>query len=464
MKLRMFEDKNFWKSMLRLALPIAFQNLLTTSLSLVDTLMIGQLGDVSIAAVGIASQVAFFVNIAMFGIASGGAVFIAQYWGRGDRDGISRAYGMMLICNIPIALILSTVVFLFPNSVIGLFSNDQVAIAEGARYIKIACFSYLGVALSQTFSIVLRSTEEVKLPVVSGAVAVVINVILNYVLIFGKFGFPAMGVEGAALATTISGLFSPILMLVISIFKKNVLVPPIRKMFSISKEFVAEFFQRASPVLINETLWALGVMGYNAVFGRMGTGNYSALTIFRTVENISFVFFIGICNACNVMIAKRVGAGDIEEAKQYSKRFLLLVPALAVVVGAMVILLREPILGIFNIASEVHSTASILLLIYGLEMGLRNIPYVSVVGIFRAGGDTKTGMKYDLLSLWLLALPITAVCGLVLDMPFIWVYVIMLLCEDLLKNVLCIRRYLSMKWIQPVKNEGGGDMSRADAV
>ena len=195
MKLRMFEDKNFWKSMLRLALPIAFQNLLTTSLSLVDTLMIGQLGDVSIAAVGIASQVAFFVNIAMFGIASGGAVFIAQYWGRGDRDGISRAYGMMLICNIPIALILSTMVFLFPNSVIGLFSNDQVAIAEGARYIKIACFSYLGVSLSQTFSIVLRSTEEVKLPVVSGAVAVAINVILNYVLIFGKFGFPAMLLE-----------------------------------------------------------------------------------------------------------------------------------------------------------------------------------------------------------------------------------------------------------------------------
>ena len=203
-------------------------------------------------------------------------------------------------------------------------------------------------------------------------------------------------------------------------------------------------------MLANESLWALGVMCYNAVFGHMGTDNYAALTIFRTVENISFVFFVGVCNACNVIVAKSIGAGDIDKAKTYAGRFMVIVPVMAGIIGAGVIELGGPILTLFNSDAYVKTTAAALLMIYGIEMGVRNIPYISIVGIFRAGGDTKTGMKFDLMCLWLFALPVTAILGLVFKIDFLIVYTVMLLCEDIPKNIMCIQRFRSMKWIQPV--------------
>lgn len=450
MKKNVFHDKVFWKALLRLALPIALQNLLTTSLSLIDTLMVGRLGDTAIAAVGIGSQIAFFCNIVMFGIASGGAVFVAQYWGNGDKDGISRAYVMMLLCNIPIALLFIAAAFTMPKTLIGLFTNDADVIAVGASYIRIACISYLGVALSQTCSIVLRSVEEVKLPFITSALSVAINTVLNYALIFGKFGCPQLGVDGAAYATSIAALIAPVLLLIMSRAKKNAVASNFRAGFRISKDFAKSFFKKSLPVLANESLWALGVMCYNAVFGHMGTDNYAALTIFRTVENISFVFFVGVCNACNVIVAKSIGAGDIDKAKTYAGRFMVIVPVMAVIIGAGVIALRGPILTLFNSDAYVKTTAAALLMIYGIEMGVRNIPYISIVGIFRAGGDTKTGMKFDLMCLWLFALPVTAILGLVFKIDFLIVYTVMLLCEDIPKNIMCIQRFRSMKWIQPV--------------
>lgn len=448
--LRELGDGGFWRAFLPLVLPITLQQMLISSLNLVDTLMVGRLGDNAIASVGVAGQLSFFINIVLFGVASGGAVFIAQYHGANDPKNIRRVFGLVLCINVPLALLMCGVCFFAPEAMAAVFTDEPAMIGEAAQYLKIACFAYIGVSLSQTMSVVLRSTEKVRLPMFASMASSLLNVAVNYILIFGKLGFPAMGIRGAATATVISSFVNVGVLLVASLIRKNILIAPLREIFSLSKDFVRQFVRRAAPVLLNEGLWSLGVLGYNMVYGRMGQENYAALTICRTVEDLAFIFFVGVCNACNIMIGKRIGAGDIEESKDYARRFMLLMPLVSVAVGLGIIAARPAILSLFSVTEAVRNTAMLIMLVYGLEIGLRNIPYLAVVGVFRAGGDTRAGVRYDGFCLYCIGLPVVIVTGLFLKLPFIVVYMLMLLCEDIPKCILCLRRFHSMKWIQPV--------------
>ncbi len=446
----MFTDRTFWRSTLLLALPIALQNLLSSSLSIIDNVMIGQLGDIAVGAVGEAAQVAFLINIFLFGVTAGGAVFAAQYWGRGDTAGIRRTYGLVMLCCITLSTVAAILVSSFPHVVLGLYTNSAPIIELGSQYLRVAAFSYIGIAINLGFCTILRSVEQVRLPVIANLISVAVNVFFNAALIFGLWGFPKLGVVGAAIDTVIASFINPLVIFSVSFFKRYVLRCPIREMFRFPKGFVAHFFKIALPVFFNEAMWAIGVAGTNMVYGRMGETNIAALTIARTVENIAFVLIIGLCNACGVLIGKSIGEGKSDLAKTYGKRFTLLVPMLCILLGATVILLRTPILSLFAISDEALSTAMMLLLIYGLEMPLRNLPYISIVGIFRPGGDTRTGMIYDMSCLWCVALPLTIVLGLILKLPFLLVYLLMLVCEDIPKSTLCVRHMLSGKWVRSV--------------
>ena len=446
-------SRAFWRATLPLALPITLQNLLTSSFQIVDTLMVGQLGDAAIAAVGIAGQIAFFINILFYGISAGGAVFIAQFWGGRDRRSIRQVYGVMTMLSIPVAALFITFCSLRGPQILGLFTNEAELIEIGARYLRIACWSYLGIGLNQVFAIVLRSTEDVRPPLATGAASVAVNCAANYILIFGKLGLPALGVEGAAIATAISATVGPAALLAYSLWRRNMLRAPLREMFSFDGAFFRRYLGRSLPVLANEALWSMGVLCYNAVFGRMGTDNYAALTIFRTIENLGFVFFIGVCSASAVIVGKLVGEDELEEARRISGAFMLFVPFLGVAVGLLILCFSGAILSLFNIDEAVRRTAQRLLYLYAAEVGIRNIPYVSVCGVFRAGGDTRTGVKLDTGCVYGLSLPLVAVTGLVLRWPFLLVYAIMLLAEDIPKSILCIRHYVSYKWIQPVSGK-----------
>lgn len=442
-------EPSFWHAVIPLALPIALQNLLMTSFRLVDTLMIGQLGDASIAAVGLAGQVSFFVELVCFGLASGSAVFIAQYHGAGNRDGVLRSYGATMMFALPVGLVATLLCVAYPETAMRLFTEDAVLIEEGARYLRYACWSFFGISFYQGMCIVLRCTEQVRIPMVTSIICAVANAVLNYLFIFGVGPLPAMGVAGAGLATAITALMNPMLMLLISVRQKNILVAPIKKLLDV-RGFLGTYWKRVLPVLLNEAFWSLSVVGLNMVFGRMGADHYAGLTVFRTVENIVFVFFVGICNASNIIVGTRIGAGEIEEGKAFAKRFLLLAPLMGLVLGAILIPCRGAVLALFDVSDAAHHTAMMLLLMYAIEVGIRNIPYFCVVGIFRAGGDTRTGLFADMFSMYALVLPITAVCGLVLKLPFLTTYLIMLLVDDASKMVILLPRFLSMKWIQPV--------------
>lgn len=447
----MLKDKPFWKTLISLVFPIAFQNLLSSSLAIVDNVMVGRLGDdVAVAAVGEAAQVAMLVNMGFFGLTAGGVVFAAQYWGSRNMDGIKRVYGLVLLTCLTLAVAAATVVGVFPHVVLSIYTNSAPIIELGSRYLRIAAFSYIGIGLNLAFGAILRSVEQVKLPMIANLVSVLVNVFFNAALIFGLWGFPKLGVQGAAVATVIASFINPLIVFGVSFLKRNLLRCPLREMFRFPAGFVGNFFKISFPVFLNESLWALGVAALNVVFGRMGESNIAALTIARTVENLAYVLLIGMCNACAVMIGKRIGEGNLGLAKVYAKRFTVLVTSVCVVVGALIIALRKPILSLFILSEPAYAAAMWLLLFYGAELPIRNMPYVTIVGIFRAGGDTRTGVIYDMSFLWGVAVPVAIILGLIVKIEFLPLYLILLLCEDVPKATLCVRHMLSNKWIRAV--------------
>lgn len=453
-----FGDRAFWRTTAALALPIALQNLLTSSFVLVDTLMVGQLGDVALSAVGMAGQVSWFWQMILFGLCSGMAVLVSQYWGAGEEKSIRRIYGIALTSALALSLLFAIPAFFAPETIMSIFNRDPAVVAIGASYLRIAALSYPAVALSTVCSTLLRSVERVHLPVIVSVFTTAANAFFNYGLIFGAFGLPRLEVEGAAIATCISSWLGPILLYAISAFRRNILVGSPREIFGFSRASVAEYFKKATPVILNETMWGLGTLIVNVIFANKGHEEYAAVTIFRTFENIAFVFFVGLCNACCVMVGKSVGSGKTEQAVTDARRFSLLVPLMGTAVGTAIIIFREQLVSVFNmqgnITENTFGIACTLMLIYALELTVRNIPYIQIVGIFRSGGDTSTGTKYDVIGLWLLSIPCTAAAAYLTDLPFTAIFAIMYIAEDYVKSLLCIRYFRTGKWIRPVTPEG----------
>lgn len=451
-------EKSFWKHALVLALPIALQNMLTSSFTLVDTLMVGQLGDVALSSVGMAGQWSWLLNMVVFGICSGSAVLVSQYWGIRDKKNIHKILGIAVTIGMIITAVFLLAGFFIPEFVLKIFNRTPKVVKSGSAYLRIACFSYPGVVLGAILGAVLRSCEDVKIPVYSAAFTTVANAFLDYSMIFGKFGFPEMGIEGAALATCISAWLGPIIILFISFIKKNILFVPIKTFFVLDRNMLKKFTKTSLPVVCNESLWGLGTVLYNVIFANMGHENFAAVTILKTVENLAYAFFIGLCNACCVMVGNSIGAGKIKRSVSDAKRFGIVIPLAGAVTGLLILVLRNPIVGLFNMKGELTDTtfsaAKIILMLYALELPIRNVPYAFIVGIFRSGGDTVSGAKIDMLSLWVIALPLTAFLAFVVKAPFVVVFAAMYIGEDYLKAFLCIKHFISRKWIKPVTAEG----------
>lgn len=447
-------DKGFWKTTLTLAIPIALQNMLSASFSLIDTLMVGQLGGDQLSATGMAGQWSWLFSMVLFGISSGAAVFVSQYWGNKNLKGIHRTTGIAVTSGVMLSLIFMIAALIFPENIIYIFNKEPAIIKFGSAYLVFACLSYPAMALTNILGSILRSAEHPKLPMAVSGICAVANVGLNYALIF-----PAgLGVKGAAIATAISAWIGPLLLISLSIFQKNVLFAPLKAYFSFKLKHVIEFFKKASPVIINETMWGMGTVAYQIIFANMGSDEYAAITIVRTFENFAFCFFLGLCNACCVMIGKNVGAGNIREGIRDSKRFMVIFPIISAIVGGTVILLRSPLVSIFNFSENISaytiSTAEWILVIYGIWTMVRNVPYLTVVGILRPGGETVMGMVIEIGALWCFAVPMTYIAANVWGLPFLAVYAIMYLCEDIPKAIFFIIYWFSGKWIRPVTEAG----------
>ena len=459
MKLKqMLGDKPFWQVTGRLALPIALQNLLTSSFQLVDTMMVSRLGDVTLSAVGMASQWGWMSTLLGFGLCSGMSVFISQYWGVRDTKGIRRVLGIGLLFSLLISAVFLSVALLLPTTVLRMFNQDPAVIEAGCRYLVVVCFSYPAVTLTNILATVLRNTEQVKPPLYVSMVTTVVNVIVNYGLIFGKLGMPELGVTGAAVATCISSWMGPVLLLAISAWQKNLLIGPVRELLAFTLRDLKEFFRRVTPVLINEAMWSLGIVILNMIYSNEGYEYYAGMTVFKTFGDLCFAFYVGLGNSCTIMVGKSVGRGKITRAVEDAKRFTLLLPIAGFVVGGSMILLRHVLVSIFtggdNLSALSVHTALTVTVFCGIEVILRNVTYVQVVGVFRSGGDTFGGMIYDLGSLWIVAIPAALLVSRIPGVPFLAVVAAAYLGEDIPKTLLCLRHFRSGKWLKPVTPEG----------
>ncbi len=449
---------NFWRSLTRLAVPIALQNLLISSLTFVDTLFMSQLGDIPLSAAGMAGQWSWLMTIVMFGINSGAAIFISQYWGAGDAKKIRRIYGIALSGAAVVAAFFFSLAFFAPRPVLSCFNRDAAVLDCGVSYIKIACFAYPAIALNNVMCTALRSTERVRLPMIASGVTTAVNIILDYALMFGRLGMPEMGVEGAALATAIAAWSGVLVNLAVSLLQKNILIASPREIFGFDRQLISEFARKAMPTMANELMWGLGTVIANIIYANTGYENYAAVTILRTVESLAAIFFIGISDGGGVIVGNLIGAGSIKDAVRAARRLAVLVPSLSVAVGAAVIAFRSVIIDIFNISGNVTAftleLTAVIMVIYACELPLRNIPYIMVCGIYRPGGDAVTGAKFDIICLWGLAVPATLTAAFILKLPFPLVFLTAYLFEDTLKVFLCIRHFRSLKWIRPVTVEG----------
>ncbi len=443
------KNKAFWISAISLALPIAMQNLLTSCASLIDTAMITPLGDSSVSGVGVAARFTFLLNVMAFGFCSGAATLISQFWGVNDRKGIHRTYGLALSSSMLLAIVFALLIGIFPETCVSLFGPEADAAAKAADYLKILAFAVPFIMFSQVTCAALRATEKVLVPLVSSMVSVCVNVFLNYCLIGGNLGFPRLEVRGAAIATAVGTVVQALIVFFFLVFSENPVRSPIKELFGFSRSFSMKFARTAAPVFFNETMWAIGTNIYVMVLARQGNAQYAGYSVYESIQQLFFVFFVGICHASAIMVGKAVGRGDSEEAYTVAKRFLIMTPLSGFVLGMIIILVRHPLVSLFSFETELAKTTCLsLLLFYGFWLGIRMIPYTSVCGIFRAGGDTRIGCIFEIGALYLCGIPLTCLAGLVLKIPFVWIVATMFMAEDIPKGILCIRYFFKKKWIR----------------
>src|SRR5690606_10301762 len=336
-------DKCFIRRTFAITILIVLQNLLNNMVNLVDTLMIGQLGETSIAAVGLANKLFFVYALLMFGVSSGSSILSAQYWGKRELINIKRVLKVSLLIGVGVSMRFVIPGFFFPDSVMSIFTPREGTISERSRYPASIVFSYPLTAVTMTYVSVLRSMNYVKLPIIITTVSIVINVVLNYGLIYGNMGFPKMGVAGAALATLIARIAEFIVLLFLVYRHKagdGKLGDFVHQKYEKAKEqgrkfihkaFLKKYFGTATPVILNEFMWGLGVTMYSLVYGRMGDAATASITITNTVEQVALVFFFGICHAAAVLLGNELGSDELEKAEEHAKNYMAMMFILSLV-------------------------------------------------------------------------------------------------------------------------------------
>lgn len=443
------EDKKFLRKTIAISIPIAIQALLNTTLNLIDNIMIGSLGESSIAAVGLANKVFFVFTLLLFGIVSGSSILTAQYWGKRDIKNIRRVLGASLIIGLSASILFMLAGLFIPKAVMRIFTPSEGTIAIGASYLVIVALSYPLTAITNCYISLLRATNKVKAPVFISLVAILVNVVLNYTFIFGNFGAPRLGVQGAAIATVIARLVECLSILAVAYVSKGAAAAKIKELVSFNKDFFKKYFITVSPVIANEFMWGLGVTMYSLVYGRMGDQAVASITITQNVEQICIVLFQGLSSATAVILGNELGANKLKDAETHSKSFFGIQLLLTIVMGTICILIRKPLINLFSVDSTVASDITKCLTVFVCYLPFRTFNLVNIVGVLRSGGDTKAALLLDMTGVWCVGIPFAFLGGIVLGLPIYYVYA-MITIEEVYKFILGFKRYKQKKWLKNI--------------
>ena len=449
-------DKGFYRYLAALTGPIALQNLITFSLGLIDTFMVSKLGNNEMAAVTAANVPVFLLISIVFGVQSGVGILISQYWGKKDLTNISRAIGVAAGLGVTLALLVALVLFLWPIAIMDLLSNKHHLSLLGAPYLRLIGFSYVFNMLSSIYVSAQRSVENASFGMKLFGMSTVLNTGLNYLLIFGKCGFPMLGVEGAALATLLSRVAEFAVCLFCAL-RSKVIPLDLKALLRPGWEMLRRFVKYASPVMGNELFWGLGNSLLTVVLGHM-TISVEFLAANAVMGNLNRLFLVvcfGLGAATAVMVGKTIGEGQSREelmalSKTLSWVTVVVGTVLAVIALVLVPLLFQPVIfplfELYDLSAHLATTLAVT--------GFACIPLhaysiSAVTGILRAGGDVFWSTALDLAPQWLVALPLTAVLALVLDADP-WFVSLAIQAESFIKCPICLWRVRSKKWIHDV--------------
>ena len=448
-RVRLLGDRTFYAAVMQIAVPIAAQQLVMNALNAVDVLMIGQLGEQAVAAVGLANQMFFLLSIFLFGVGSGSAIFSAQFWGRGDVANVRRVLGLALVLGVGGAGLFSLLAVLAPQAVLGLYSTDPAVIALGSRYLRVVGLCYVPTAVTTMYGIILRSTRNVRVPMAVSVAALSFKTVLAYGLIFGYAGLPALGVPGAAVATCIARCLECIAMLAVTYGRGLPVAARPGQMIGLPHGFLGRFVRTALPVILGELLWSLGITVYTGIYAHIGTESVAAVNIAGTIESIALVPFIGLGNACAVLLGNFIGSGDLDSAVTYARRFLALTILVALGVGLLIFAGAGKVLDLYRISSEAQRYARYILMVISGALWLKAANMMSIVGIMRSGGDTRFALFVDSGPLWLIGVPLALLGAFVLHLPVYWV-ALMVVADEATKFGIGLWRVSSGRWINNV--------------
>ena len=456
MKIQIVKDKRFYIAVLKMAIPIALQNLLANVVNLADTVMLGNADSSGklLSASSLANQPFFIITMVCFGLASAATVLCSQYWGKKNMDAIRNIISMTMKMAAGVAILLSLLVLIFPEFVLGLYTGREEIIAEGVKYLRIMGFSYLIFALTSVMQICLRSVEIVKVALVTNISTLFINIFLNWVLIFGNLGAPKLGIRGAAIATLISrGVEFLITYIFVFFIDKRLKFRP-KHLGLWNKTLFKDMIKYGSPVFANEMLWALGITVLTSILGHItyGTGDpVAADSIANSVHQMAMVLIFGVSNSAAVLVGKAIGEGNIEEAKKRAVSFDIMAVIVGILSMTAVFLLRGAVVDFFGVVDATRDLSIDMLGVTAYTTFFISLSCNNITGVLRGGGDTRFCLIIETAILWGVAIPL-GFFATKLQLPVIVCYMFMMVDEPLKVIASYIRRARG-KWLKIVTRD-----------
>ncbi|HAT4348570.1 MATE family efflux transporter [Clostridium perfringens] len=445
-------DRRFYRLLFSIALPIAVQNLITFMVSMVDTLMVGALGEIQLSAVSIANNLFFVLTILMFGLAGGSNIMISQYWGKGNVKTIHKILAIMYrVCLLITGIFIFIALFL-PKYFMGIFTTDKAVIDFGASYLRIVCIGYLFYSITNCTIMMLRSVKTVSISIIVYTASLVVNSILNWIFIFGNLGAPELGIRGAAIATVCARITEFSIVLVFMFIYERKIGLKIEHLLKLDKEILKDYVGLCTPVLCNELLWAIGASMISVIVGRMGTEVVAANSINGVAHQFVTVFIFGMSNATAVIIGNTIGEGKKEKAKEYAYSIGIFSVVMGCISGLMILLIKPFVVNFYNVS---YSTKLIAMEIMTVTSGIivfQSLASNFMMGVLRGGGDAKFVLINDLIFMWLVAIPGGFFVAFVLELPVALVFLV-IKCDEILKSLTSVYRVISGKWVNDVTKD-----------
>lgn len=441
-------EKNiFYKKLTALVFPVAVQNLMTALVSASDALMLGLLNQTALSSVSLAAQVPFVLNLFLTALTIGATILAAQYWGKQDRESVEEVLCIALKASLSITLLFYAAAFFFPRVLMRIFTNEPLLIEAGIPYLRIVSWSYLFMGFSQIYLCIMKNSGRTTKSTIYGSSSLILNILLNAIFIFGLFGFPQMGIAGAALATTAARAVE--LLLTIFENKKPGVVRIRLKYFR--SDFVRlkrDYYRYTMPVLANELVWGCGFTMFSVIMGHLGSDAIAANSVANIVKNLIACVSLGIGTGSGILVGNELGGGNLETAKKYGS-LLCKTALLTGAVSGLLILLSGPLVMIFtaSLTDQAHAYLQVMLFICSYYMIGKSMNSTVVAGIFCAGGDTKFGLICDAVTMWMIIIPLGAFAAFILHLPILTVYFLLNL-DELIKLPAVYRHYKQYKWVK----------------